>query len=155
MAGKIDARLNELNIELPPAPGPAGSYVPYTVAGNLVFVAGQIPIEGGEIRHTGKLGAELDVEAGQAVARLCALNAIAQVRAACDGDLDRVTRCVRLTGYVACTDDFTQHPAVINGASDLVASVFGDAGLHARVAVGTNALPLGVPVEVESIWTIA
>ena len=155
MTGRIDARLAELKLELPVPPGPAGAYVPYTISGGLVFISGQIPIEDGEIRYTGKLGAAFDVGEGQRIARLCALNAIAQLRAACEGDLDRVRRCLKLTGFVACTDDFTQQPAVINGASDLIAEVFGAAGSHARVAVGTNALPLGVPVEVETIWEIA
>jgi enamine deaminase RidA (YjgF/YER057c/UK114 family) len=155
MAGRIDARLAELNIELPPAPGPAGSYVPYTVSGNQVFISGQLPIEDGEVRYKGRLGKDYDVEAGQKIARVCALNAIAQLRAACGGDLDRVKRCLRLGGFVACTEDFTQQPAVINGASDVVAEIFGDAGLHARAAVGTNALPLGVAVEIESVWEIA
>ena len=154
MAGRIEARLAERNIVLPPAPGPAGSYVPYTVSGNLVFVSGQLPIEAGEVRHRGRLGADHDVGAGRRIARLCALNAIAQLRAACGGDLDRVRRCLRVTGYVACTADFTEQPAVINGASELVAEIFGDAGLHARVAVGANALPLGAAVEIESLWEI-
>ncbi len=154
MAGRIETRLAERNIELAPAPGPAGSYVPYTVSGNLVFVSGQIPIEAGEVRHRGQLGADYDVDAGWKIARVCALNAIAQLRVACDGDLDRVRRCLRLTGYVACTSDFTEQPAVINGASELVTEIFGDAGLHARVAIGTNAPPLGVAVEIESLWEI-
>lgn len=155
MAGRIEARLAERKIELPDAPGPAGSYVPYVASGPFLFVSGQIPMVNGALPYKGRLGAEIDLEQGQAIARICGLNIIAQVKAACDGDLDRVRRCLRLSGYVACTDDFTQHPAVINGASDLMTEVFGDAGLHSRIAVGNRSLPLGVPVEIESIWELA
>jgi len=155
MPGKIEARLTELNIVLPQPPAPAGAYVPYVVSGSLVFVAGQIPFEDGEIRGKGKVGADFSIEEGQAFARICALNAIAQLKSACDGDLDRVRRCVRLGGFVACGSDFTDHPAVINGASNVVVEIFGDAGIHARAATGATSLPLGVAVELESVWEIA
>jgi enamine deaminase RidA (YjgF/YER057c/UK114 family) len=155
MAGRIEARLAERNIELPDAPSPVGSYVPYAASGSLLFVSGQIPLVNGALPYKGRLGAEIDLEQGQAIARICGLNIIAQVKAACGGDLDRVQRCLRLSGYVACTDEFTQHPAVVNGASDLMTEVFGDAGLHTRIAVGSTSLPLGVPVEIESIWEFA
>ena len=155
MAGQIDARLMELGIELPQAAAPAANYVPYVVSGNLVFVSGQVTVWNGEFRYQGKVGQDLGVEDGQAAARLCALNIIAQVKAACGGDLDRVVRIVRLGGFVNSTPDFTDQPKVINGASDLMAEVFGDKGKHARAAVSAAALPLGVAVEVEAVVEIA
>ncbi len=155
VAGRTDARLQELNIDLPDAPAPAANYVPFVISGNLVFVAGQIPFTGDEIKHTGKVGMDYSVAEGKDIARICALNIIAQVKAACGGDLDRVVRCVKLGGFVNCADDFTQHPEVVNGASDLMVEVFGDAGRHARFAVGSNALPRGVPVEVDAVFEIS
>ena len=154
MAGKIDARLAELGITLPEAAAPAANYVPYAVSGALVFVAGQITIWNGELRHLGRLGDGMDVDEGYAAARLCGLNLIAQVRAACAGDLDRVRRVVKLGGFVNCTAAFTDQPKVVNGASDLMVEVFGDAGRHARAAVGTPSLPLGVAVEVDGVFEI-
>jgi enamine deaminase RidA (YjgF/YER057c/UK114 family) len=148
------ARLAELGIELPAPAAPAANYVPWVRTGNLVVVSGQIPMEGGEVRYRGVVGADLDLETGRAAARLCGLNLLAQVREACGGDLDRVVRCVRLGGFVQSADGFTQQPAVINGASDLMVEVLGDRGRHARAAVGTNALPLGVAVEVEGMFEI-
>ena len=155
MPGKIDARLAELGIALPQAAAPAGAYVPYVVSGNLVFVSGQITLENGEIKHKGRLGESMGVDEGYAAARLCGLNLIAQVRGACAGDLDRVKRVVRLGGFVNSAADFTDQPKVINGASDLMVEVFGDAGRHARAAVGAPSLPLGVSVEVDGIFEIA
>jgi enamine deaminase RidA (YjgF/YER057c/UK114 family) len=154
MAGTIEQRLAELKITLPAAAAPAGNYVPYVVAGSLVFVAGQLPFEDGKVRYAGKLGAGVSLEDGQKAARLCALNLIAQVKAACGGDLDRVTRCVKLTGFVNAAPEFADHPKVINGASDLMAEVFGDRGRHARAAVGSSSLPLGAAVEVDAIFEI-
>jgi enamine deaminase RidA (YjgF/YER057c/UK114 family) len=124
------------------------------VSGNLVFVSGQITVWNGEFRYQGKIGQDLGVEDGQAAARLCALNIIAQLKAACGGDLDRVVRIIRLGGFVNSTPDFTDQPKVINGASDLMAEVFGDKGKHARAAVSAAALPLGVAVEVEAVAEI-
>jgi len=155
MAGRIEARLKELGIELPAAPLPVANYVPAAITGKLVFVAGQIPLLNGEIKFIGRLGADFSVEQGQQAARLCGLNIIAQVRAAAGGDLDRVKRCVKLEGFVQCSDGFTQQPQVVNGASDLMVEVFGDAGRHARAAVGTNALPRGVAVEVAAVFELA
>jgi len=150
----FESRLNELGIELPEAPAPAANYVPYVISGNLVFVSGQISQdENGRV--CGKLGGDFTVEQGQAAARLCALSLIAQVKAACEGDLSRLKRVVKLTGFVNCTPDFGDHPVVINGASDLMADVFGDAGKHARAAVGSSSLPLGVAVEIEGIFEIS
>jgi enamine deaminase RidA (YjgF/YER057c/UK114 family) len=154
MAGKIEARLKELKVELPGASAPAANYVPFVRTGNLLFMAGQIPVWNGERRYIGKLGREFSVEQGQEAARLCALNLIAQARVALDGDLDRVTRCVRLGGFVNCVADFTQAPAVVNGASDVIVQLFGDAGRHARTAIGTNVLPLDVAVEVDAIFEV-
>jgi enamine deaminase RidA (YjgF/YER057c/UK114 family) len=154
MPGKIDARLKELKIELPAASTPAANYVPFVRTGNLVVMAGQIPVWNGERRYIGKLGREFSVEQGQEAARLCALNLIAQLRVACDGDLDRVQRCVRLGGFVNCVADFTQSPLVVNGASDLIVQLLGDAGKHARTAIGTNVLPLDVAVEVDAIFEV-
>ena len=155
MAGRIEARLKELGIALPTPPAPAANYVPYTIGGNLVFVAGQIPILNGEVKHRGRLGAEISVEQGREIARLCALNVLAQAKAACGGDLDRVKRCLKVVGFVACVEGFDRQPEVVNGASDLFVEVLGEAGRHARSAVGTNALPRNVPVEVEAIFEIA
>lgn len=155
MAGTIDARLRELGIELPDAPAPAANYVPYTIAGNIVHVAGQIPFIGGKLQHSGKIGVDYSVDEGSGIARICGLNILAQVRAACGGDLDRVVRCLRLGGFVNCADGFGDQPEVINGASDLMVAVFGDAGRHARAAVGVNALPRNVPVEIDGIFEIS
>ena len=155
MAGAIDTRLQELGIELPEAAAPAANYVPYVVSGNQVFVAGQITIHDGEIQYVGKLGRDYGVEEGQAAARLCALNIVAQVKAACGGDLDRVVRCIRLGGFVNSTADFTDQPEVVNGASNLMVEVFGDKGKHARAAVSAASLPRGVAVEVDAVFEIA
>ncbi len=155
MAGTIDSRLAELGIELPVAAAPAANYVPYAVSGNMVYVAGQVTVWKGEFKFVGRLGEEISTDEGYQAARLCALNIIAQVKAACDGDLDRVVRCVKLGGFVNSSDGFDRQPWVINGASDLIAEVFGDKGRHARFAVGANALPLGVSVEIDAVFEIA
>ena len=155
MAGRIDARLKELGIELPEAAAAVANYVPYVISGNMVHVAGQITLLGGKPQHLGTVGADISVEEGKTAARLCALNLIAQVKAACGGDLDRVSRVVKLNGFVASAQGFTQQPAVVNGASDLMVEVFGDAGRHARAAVGVMGLPLGVSVEVDGLFEIA
>jgi enamine deaminase RidA (YjgF/YER057c/UK114 family) len=154
MAGKIDARLAELGITLPAAPAPAANYVPYTVSRGTVYIAGQVPFLDGKLRHKGRVGETYSVAEAKAIARICGLNIIAQVRAACDGDLDRVVRCLKVGGFVACAEGFGNQPEVINGASDLMVEVFGEAGRHARFAVGTNALPRNVPVEVDAIFEI-
>ncbi len=154
MSGRIDARLKELGITLPGASAPAANYVPTVQSGKLVFVAGQITLDNGQLKHLGKLGREISIEEGQQAARLCALNIIAHVKNACGGDLDRVKRCVRLGGFVNSTPEFTDQPQVVNGASDLIVSVFGEAGKHARAAVGVAALPRGVSVEVDAVFEI-
>ncbi len=155
MAGKIDARLKQLGISLPVASVPVANYIPFVKTGNLVFVAGQIPLLNGAVHYTGIVGLDLSLEVAVNAARLCALNLLAQAKAACDGDLDRVTRVVKLTGFVAANAHFTDHPKVINGASDLMVEVFGDLGRHARVAVGAPSLPRGAPVEVDAIFEVA
>ncbi len=146
-----EQRLAEAGIELPQAPPPAASYVPWTISGDLVFTAGQIPVAGGTPTATGRLGVEVDLEEGQAAARQCAINVVAQLKAAA-GELSRVTQLVKITVYVASDTDFHQQHLVANGASDLLGKVFAsDVGAHARSAVGVAVLPLNVPVEVEAI----
>jgi len=153
MTGFIDARLAELGLTLPAAPMPAANYVPFVVSGTMLYVSGQISQdESGLIK--GRLGADMDVEVGAAAARRCALSLMAQARAACGGDLDRVARVVKLVGFVNSTADFTDQPKVINGASDLMVAVFGDAGRHARSAVSAASLPLGVAVEIEAVFEL-
>jgi len=154
MPGTIDARLAELGITIPDAPTPAANYVPWVVTGNTVFIAGQVPFQGGELSHIGKLGDKYTVEDGQACARIVAINILAQLKAACGGDLDKVTRCVKLGGFVNCTPDFTDQPKVVNGASDLIVEIFGDKGKHARFAVGAPALPFDVAVEIDAVFEI-
>jgi enamine deaminase RidA (YjgF/YER057c/UK114 family) len=154
MSGRIEARLRNLGIELPEPTAPMANYVPFTVAGPLVFIAGQISQWNGERRHIGKLGAGIGTAEGRDAARLCALNILTHLRTACDGDLDRVGRVVQLRGFVNCAPEFTDMPEVVNGASDLMVEVFGDAGRHARAAVGVASLPGGVAVEVEAVFEI-
>jgi enamine deaminase RidA (YjgF/YER057c/UK114 family) len=154
MAGRIEERLAELGIELPRAPAPAAAYVPYTRAGDLLFVAGQLPVHLGELRYVGRIGEEFSVEEGQAAARQCGVNLIAQVADALNGDLDRLVRVVKLGGFVSATPAFKDHPKVINGASELMIQVFGDIGRHARFAVGANSLPFGVCVEIDGIFQV-
>ncbi len=154
MAGKIERRLAELGVTLPAAAAPVANYVPWVVTGNLVFIAGQVTLVDGKPQFIGQLGKEFGIEDGAKAARLCAINILAQVKAAC-GDLDRIARCVKLTGFVNATPDFRDHPKVVNGASDLMVEVFGDAGRHARAAVGVASLPLGVAVEVDAVFALA
>jgi len=154
MSGAIDARLLELHLTLPDASTPGANYVPFVRTGNLVFITGQLSQWNGERRFIGKLGREFGIGEGQQAARLCALNLIAHLKNAVDGDLDRVTRCVRIAGFVNSTPGFHGHSQVINGASDLFVDVFGEAGRHARMAVGVAALPYDVAVEVEAIFEV-
>lgn len=150
----IEERLNDLGLGLPLAAAPAANYVPFVVTGNLVVISGQLPIQGGGVAVRGRLGDAVGVEEGQAAARLCLLNVLAQLKVATDGDLDRVKRCVRLGGFVSCTSEFIDHPKVVNGASDLLVEVMGEAGHHARAAVGCPSLPLDAAVEVEAIFEL-
>ncbi|MBM3570316.1 MAG: RidA family protein [Alphaproteobacteria bacterium] len=154
MTGKVEAKLKELGIVLPAAPAPVANYVPWVRSGNLVFVAGQVSRDDKGNLIAGRLGAGMEVAAGQAAARACALALLAQVKAACGGDLDRVRRCVKLGCFVSSTDDFAQQPAVANGASDLIVAVLGDAGRHARFAVGSNVLPMNAAVEIDAVFEV-
>jgi enamine deaminase RidA (YjgF/YER057c/UK114 family) len=154
MSGAVAARLAELGLTLPQVTKPVASYVPAMVTGNLVFTAGQLPFADGALPATGKVGAEVSAEDAQRFARTCALNALAAAESVI-GSLDRVTRIVKVVGFVASAPDFTGQPAVINGASDVLGEIFGDAGRHARSAVGVAVLPLDAPVEVELILEFA
>ncbi|WP_420010503.1 RidA family protein [Tateyamaria sp.] len=149
----ISARLAELGVTLPDAPAPAANYVPFVQVGDIVYVSGQIS-NGPDGLITGKLGAEMDVAAGAAAARTCAISLLAQVKAACGGDIERLVRVIKLTGFVNSTADFTDQPKVINGASDFLVEALGDAGRHSRSAVSAASLPLGVSVEIEGIFQI-
>ncbi len=152
---KIADRLAALGIVLPEPAAPVANYLPYTVHNGIVTISGQLPLADGKLFAVGRLGAEIDVETGRGAARLCFINLIAQLRAACGGNLDRVTRVLRLGGFIASTPDFTAQAAVMNGASDLAVEVFGDLGRHARSTVGVAALPLGAAVEIEGLFAIA
>ncbi len=152
--GNVETRITELGIELPAPAAPAGAYVPSVRTGTLVFVSGQLPLLNGELRYRGRLDDTVTVEEGYAAARLCALNILAQLQAACEGDLGHVRQVVRVGGFVASTPDFERHPKVINGASDLMGEVFGERGQHARFAVGAASLPLGAAVEVEAVFEV-
>jgi enamine deaminase RidA (YjgF/YER057c/UK114 family) len=154
MASRVDERLRALALELPQPSKPGANYVPFVRTGSLVFVTGQLSQWNGERRFIGKLGREFSVEQGQQAARLCALNLVAHLREAVAGDLDRVTRCLRIAGYVNSTPDFVGHSQVINGASDLFVDLFGERGRHARMAVGVVALPYDVAVVVEGVFEI-
>jgi len=153
MGGRIETRLAELGVTLPSAPPPAANYIPSVVVGDIVHVSGQIS-NGPDGLIKGRLGADMDIAAGAAAAQVCAINLLAQVKAACGGDLDRLVRVVKLVGFVNSTPDFTDQPKVVNGASDFMVAALGDAGRHARSAVGVAALPLGVAVEIEGIFQI-
>ena len=149
-----EAKIKELKINLPEAKAPVGNYVATKVSGKMLFVSGQISIDETGQLIKGKVGKDLDTDAGYNAAKRCALSIIAQVKKACNNDLSKVKSCVKLTGFVNSTDEFIDQPKVLNGASDLIASVFGDAGMHTRAAVSTNSLPLGVSVEVDAIFEL-
>ncbi|WP_315921484.1 RidA family protein [Mesorhizobium sp. SP-1A] len=146
--------LNKLGINLPEPPPPAANYVPVKRVGNLLFVSGQAPREGRTYLYTGKLGDDISIEVGQEAARRCVLNVLAQLEAYTDGNLQRIVSCVKVNGYINATPDFTDHPKVLNGASDLLCALLGDAGAHARTAVGCPSLPGNIPVEVEAVFEI-
>jgi enamine deaminase RidA (YjgF/YER057c/UK114 family) len=154
MPSQVEERLKLNNLTLPSPAAPAANYVPFRIHQDTIYISGQLPYVNGELKYIGKIGQDFDIEDGQEAARLCALNILAQLKKACDGDLSRIEACLRLGGYVNCTPDFTQQPKVINGASDIMIQVFGDHGLHARAAVGVNALPLGVAVEIDAIFAL-
>ena len=150
----FEDNLKKNNIELPKAVDPVGSYVATKISGKMLFISGQISIDENGKLIKGKVGRDLDTNAGYNAAKRCALNIIAQVKKACNGDLSKVKSCVKLTGFVNSTDEFIEQPKVINGASDLLSSIFGDAGKHTRAAVSANSLPLGVSVEVDAIFEL-
>jgi enamine deaminase RidA (YjgF/YER057c/UK114 family) len=150
----VESRLKDLGLTLPVAAAPAANYVPYVISGKMLYIAGQIPFLNGEKMHLGRLGEAMTIPEGQEAAKACALNILAQVKAATDGDWGKVVRCVKLGGFVNCTPDFDQMPAVINGASDIMVAAFGDAGKHARFAVGAPSLPLGVAVEIDAVFEL-
>lgn len=154
MTQTISERLKAMGIELAEPAAPVASYVGFVRQGDLVFVSGQLPFVDGKVSKTGLLGQDVSVEEGAEAAKVCAINLLAQINQACEGDLERIVRCVRLGGFVASTPTFTDHPKVINGASDFIAAALGDKGAHARAAVGVAALPLNACVEVEGIFAI-
>ena len=149
-----DEKLKELNINLPEAKAPVGNYVAAKVSGKILFISGQISIDDNGQLIKGKVGKDLDTEAGYEAAKRCALSIVAQVKKACGNDLSKIKSCIKLTGFVNSTDEFTEQPKVINGASDTIAKIFGDSGIHTRAAVSTNSLPLGVAVEVDAIFEL-
>lgn len=154
MASEIADRLKQMGIELPEPPKPVASYVGFVRHGDLVFISGQLPLLDGRVTSIGILGRDVSTEDAAEAARICAINLVAQLQVACDGNLDRVARCVRLGGFVASTPEFDEQPKVINGASDFIADLFGEKGAHARAAVGVSSLPLGASVEVEGTFAI-
>ena len=150
----FEKKIQELKIKLPEAKPPVGSYVATKITGNLLFISGQISIaENGDLIK-GKIGKDLSTEQGYDAAKRCGLSIVAQAKVACNGDLSKIKSCIKLTGFVNSTEEFTEQPKVINGASDLIAAIFGDAGMHTRAAVSTNSLPLGVSVEVDAIFEL-
>lgn len=151
----IEQRLAGLGLSLPQAAAPAANYVPWQKSGRQIVVAGQLPMQGGKVTVSGRLGDGVSLEQGVEAARLCGLNILAQVKAACGGGLPEGLRCLRLGGFVACTADFFDHPKVVNGASDLMVAAMGEAGRHARFAVGVASLPLGAAVEVDALFEVA
>jgi len=151
----LAARLKDLGLSLPPAPAPAANYVPYVISGKTLFISGQVSVVKDGATFIGKVGSDYSLEQGQEAAKVCALNIIAQAGAAVDGDMERIARVVKLGGFVNCTPEFDQQPAVINGASDLMVEVFGDKGRHARFAVGAPSLPFNVAVEIDAVIELA
>ena len=149
-----ESKIKELGIILPEAKAPVGNYLASKIAGKMLFISGQISIDESGQLIKGKVGKDLDTDSGYEAAKRCAISIIAQVKKACNNDLSKVKSCIKLTGFVNSTDDFTEQPKVINGASDLIASIFGDIGMHTRAAVSTNSLPLGVSVEVDAIFEL-
>ena len=147
-------RIKKLNLKLPDAKAPVGNYVATKISGKMLFISGQISIDENGQLIKGKIGKDLDTESGYNAAKRCALSIIAQAKKACDNDLSKIKSCIKLTGFVNSTDEFTDQPKVINGASDLMVSIFGETGMHARAAVSTNSLPLGVSVEVDAIFEL-
>ena len=149
-----EKKINEMGITLPSPATPVANYVGFVKANNIVFISGQLPLEGGKLQGIGKVGKDFSADEAKKFAKLCAINILAQLKVACEGNLDRVAKCIKLGIFVNGDADFKDHPAVANGASDLIAEIFGDAGKHARAAVGSGSLPFGVAVEVDAIFEI-
>lgn len=150
----IESRLQKLGLSLPSPSVALANYVPFIRTGSLVFISGQLPSQNGKVEYIGKIGREFSIEEGQKAAQLCALNILTQLKEACKEDWNQVARCIRLGGFIHSADDFKDHSKIMNGASDLMVEVFGEKGRHARAAVGVNALPLGVAVEIEAIFEV-
>ena len=150
----IEDKIKQLKIELPKAPKPVGAYVAYKIINKIIYISGQVSFDEKGNLIKGKVGADLSLEQGQIAAKNCAINILSQLKSACDGDLDKVKSCVKLTGYVNSTDDFKDQPKIINGASDIIAKIFEKKGEHTRAAVSVNSLPLGVAVEVDAIFEL-
>ena len=153
--GSIKDKLEALGLTIPDAPKPLAAYVGYVRHGDLVYVSGQLPMKDGQLQQTGLLGADVTIDQGRDAAQLCAINILAQVKAACDGDIEKISQCIRLGGFVASTSDFYDHPQVINGASEFIGEVLGARGAHCRAAVGVAALPLNASVEIEATFAIS
>ena len=151
----IETRLADMGITIPEPPAPVAAYVGHVVHNGIVTVSGQLPLTGGALTQTGLLGDSVSVEQGAAAAQVCAINILAQIKVACGGDFERIIQCIRLGGFVASTPDFTDHPKVINGASEFIGAILGDKGVHARAAVGVSALPMNASVEVEATFAIS
>ena len=151
---KIEQKLKSLGINIPAAVAPVANYIGFVKSGQQIFISGQLPIENGEIKYIGRVGSQVSAEDAKKAAKICALNLISQLKSACNGDLDRVTRCIKLGVFINADADFTGHPAIANGASDLMVEIFGEAGKHARAAVGSGSLPLGVAVEIDAIFEV-
>lgn len=151
----IETRLADMGITIPEPPAPVAAYVGHVIHNGIVTVSGQLPLAGGALSQTGLLGAGVSIEEGAAAAQVCAINILAQIKVACGGDFERIVQCIRLGGFVASTPDFTDHPKVINGASEFIGAVLGDKGVHARAAVGVAALPMNASVEVEATFAIS
>ena len=150
----IENKLKELKINLPTPPNPVGSYVAFKIINNILYISGQISVDENGKFTKGKIGKDLTIKEGQEAAKLCAINIIAQAKKACGGDLNKISNCIKLTGYVNSTDNFTDQPKIINGASDLISDVFAEKGKHVRAAISSNSLPLGVAVEVDAIFEL-
>ncbi len=150
----FEKKINDLGLTLPEAKAPVGNYVATKITNKMLFISGQISIDENGALIKGKIGKDLDTESGYNAAKRCALSIVAQVKKACNGDLSKIKSCIKLTGFVNSTDDFIDQPKVVNGASDLIVSIFGDAGMHTRAAVSTNSLPLGVSVEVDAVFEL-
>jgi len=150
----IEENLKSLNIKLPEAPKPVGSYAAYKKVGKLIFVSGQVSFRNDGVLIKGKVGSDLTLEQGQDAAKVCAINILSQIKSACDGDLEKVKNCIKITGFVNSIDSFIEQPKIINAASELLVNIFGEKGMHSRAAVSVNSLPLGASVEIEAIFEV-